>query len=127
LPDIELQPPGAFMAYVPVTSLLLPRLIQMGWGQHWLLFFTCMHPFAEVRKHLRQFLLLQSDDSKRFFFRFYDPRLLQFFLPACTAQEITQFFGPVQCFVMEDAFDPAKLLEFSVTPQGLSGRVQSLV
>lgn len=127
LPEVGLQQPGAFMTYVPVTSLLLPKLIQMGWGQHWLLFFTCMHPFAEVRKHLRQFLLVKSDDNKSFYFRFYDPRLLQLFLPACSPQEITQFFGPVQCFVMEDAFDPSKLLEFSVTPQGLSGRVQSLV
>jgi len=127
LPDVGLPQPGAFMAYIPVTSQLLPRLIQMAWGHHWALFFTCMHPFAEVRKHLRQFLLLKSDDSKSFYFRFYDPRLLQLFLPACSPQEITQFFGPVQCFVMEDAFDPSKLLEFSVTPQGLSGRAQSLV
>jgi hypothetical protein len=127
LPETGALPPGVFMAAVPVTSLLLPRLIQMGWGHHWLLFFTCMHPFLEVRKYLRQFLLMTSDDGKQFYFRYYDPRLLQFFLPACTPQEITQFFGPVQCFVMEDAFDPAKLLEFTVTPAGLSGQVQSLV
>lgn len=119
-------PPAVYLAHVPTNSALLPKLVQEGWGKHWILFFTCMHPFAEIRKHLRQFILLQTDEGKRFFFRYYDPRLLQFFLTSCSTQEITQFFGPIQCMVMEDTFDSGKLLEFSVSPQGLSGRVQVL-
>ena len=31
-------------------------------------------------------------------FRFYDPRILRAFLPACTSDELRSFFGPVQRF-----------------------------
>lgn len=122
----EQMPPGVYLAYIPATSPLLPKLVHDGWSRHWTLFFTCSHPFGEVRKHLRQFLLMQTEEGKKFFFRYYDPRLLQSYLPSCTPQEITQFFGPIQSFFMESAYDPTKLVEFSVTPQGLGGKVMPI-
>jgi pSer/pThr/pTyr-binding forkhead associated (FHA) protein len=118
--------PTVYLVHVPTTSPLLPALIQEGWGKHWIVFFTCQHPFLEIRKHLRQYLCLQTDEGARVFYRFYDPRILQLLLPECGQNEMAQLFGPIQCFLMEDAFDSGKLLEFSVSPQGLSRRVQHL-
>ncbi|MBV6430180.1 MAG: hypothetical protein IANPNBLG_00284 [Bryobacteraceae bacterium] len=120
------MPPGVYLVYLPATSPLLPRLVAEGWGKHWTLFFTCNHPFGEVRQHLRQFLIMQTEEGKRFFFRYYDPRLLQYLLPSCTPHEITQLFGPVQSFFMEDASDASNLIEMTVSPQGLMGKVVKL-
>jgi hypothetical protein len=120
------MPPGVYLVYLPATSPLLPRLVAEGWGKHWTLYFTCNHPFGEVKKHLRQFLIMQTEEGKRFFLRYYDPRLLQYLLPSCSPREITQLFGPIQSFLMEDANDPANLLEMMVSPQGLMGKVVKL-
>lgn len=35
-------------------------------------------------------------------FRYYDPRVLRVFLPTCNKEELTNFFGPIQAFVLED-------------------------
>src|SRR5262249_7471285 len=35
------------------------------------------------------------------YFRFYDPRVLRTFLPACTGAETKRFFGPVGIYLME--------------------------
>jgi pSer/pThr/pTyr-binding forkhead associated (FHA) protein len=122
----EVLPPGAYLTYLPATSQLLPKLVKESWGRNFCVFFTCMHPFSEVRKHLRQLLLLSTEDGRRFFFRYFDPRILQAFLPACSTQELTHFFGPVHAFIVQDSTDPSKLIEFSMTPQGLGGKVMTL-
>ena len=45
-------------------------------------------------------------------FRFYDPRVLRDFLPQCSPEEVTNFFGPVTQFLMADA-SGQKLLRFT--------------
>jgi hypothetical protein len=54
--------------------------------------------FSEIRKHLRGFLLVKNEVGKQFRFRFYDPRVLRTFLPACSADEAKRFFGPIGQF-----------------------------
>lgn len=118
----EALPPSLYLGYVPATSLLLPKLVQESWGKQWCVFFTSMHPFAEVRKHFRQLLLVRTEEGQRFYFRYYDPRILQYTLQQAGLQELTQLFGPVHLFLVQDAADPGRLLEFSMTPQGLGIR-----
>jgi hypothetical protein len=46
-------------------------------------------------------------------FRYYDPRVLEVFLPACSAAQRKEFFGPVQHFYAES--DAGKsVLRYSV-------------
>ncbi len=117
-------PPDIYLAYLPATSPLLPRLVKESWGRHWSLFFTCASPLPDLYRHLRQFLVMQSGEGRWFYFRFYDPRLLQNILPVCSQRELTQFFGPIQTFLMQDAREDNLLLDYSITPQGLGLRTQ---
>lgn len=119
-------PPDVYLTYLPATSPLLPRLVRESWGHHWSLFFTCATPLPELYRHLRQFLVVQSGEGRWFYFRFYDPRLLQTFLPTCSQRELGQFFGPVQSFLLQDLRDDNLLLDYSITPQGLGLRTQRL-
>lgn len=54
--------------------------------------------FEELWKHLRHFTLVSDDARKLYRFRFYDPRVLRAFLPACSQDEAKRFFGPIECF-----------------------------
>lgn len=53
-------------------------------------------PFEATRKHLRRFTLVEDEARRQFRFRFYDPRVLRAFLPACNPDEARRFFGPIQ-------------------------------
>lgn len=55
-----------------------------------------------LRTHLRRFLIVQLPDGERWFFRYYDPRILKFYLENCRADELEIFFGPVRGFGVPD-------------------------
>jgi hypothetical protein len=102
---------------LPAPSPLLETLATRGWGQSWGIYLTCDRPFAEVRKHLRRFLMAELEGGKRVYFRYYDPRVLRVYLPTCNAQESQQFFGPIRGFLLEGETAHA-LLKFTPTGQG---------
>lgn len=81
---------------------LLSRLVQEGWGQSWGIYLTSGRPLAEVRRHLRRFLIVKNDDSEeRLYFRYYDPRVLRVFFPTCSARQRAELFGEVSRFLLE--------------------------
>lgn len=73
----------------------------------------------ELRKHFRTLMMVRGEDRKRYYFRFYDPRVLRVFLPACTADEIRQFFGPITAFYCEGD-GGRELLTFTPGDEGVS-------
>lgn len=81
-------------------------LINDGWGQSWCVYLDSAAPSAEVYRHFRRFLLVRTESGQELYFRFYDPRALRQFLPTCDARQLTDFFGPVRYFLLEDD-DPA--------------------
>jgi Domain of unknown function (DUF4123) len=67
----------------------------------------------EVHRHLRKFLIVQDEDGKKLYFKYYSPRVLRIFLPTCDTQQLAEFFGPIKFFFMEDE-DPNFALKFSL-------------
>ena len=49
------------------------------------------------RTHFRKFVIVDSTEGTRWHSHYYDPRLLEIFLPTCR-EELTEFFGPVRWF-----------------------------
>jgi hypothetical protein len=115
-----------YLVSLPPQSKLLEKLVSKGWGKSWGIYLTCNLPFHEVRRHFRHFLMVNTPDGEQMYFRFYDPRVLRVFLPACSEQEIRYFFGPVSRFVTEDK-KPETLLEFVRRETGMSSYAWSLV
>jgi hypothetical protein len=74
---------------------------EAGFRQSWGLFVTTPIGFDELRRHLRKFNIVYSEDRTPLVFRFYDPRVLRRFLPTCTAEELRRFFGPIDSFLTE--------------------------
>lgn len=90
-----------YLVRIPGESVLLQHLVKEGWGKSWGIYLTCDKPFQDVRKHFRHFLLIRTEDGKELYFRFYDPRVLRVYLPTCTPEDTTLFWGPVQVYLVE--------------------------
>lgn len=98
-----------YLVKLPQGSALLGALIAEGWGEHWGIYLTCTGPLLELRRHLRKFLMVHAEGwENRMYFRFYDPRVFQAFLPTCTAEQLNSFFGPISCFFFQA--DPSQEL-----------------
>lgn len=96
---------------VVIDTDLLEWIVDNLWDDPWGIFIVAPPDLASLRKHFRRFLLVQTEEGKELYFRFYDPRVLSVFLPACTASELDGFFGPVRSFQLVSE-ESDTLLEF---------------
>ena len=97
----ELADFAPYLVKLPAESFLLQSLIEEGWGKSWGVYLTCSKPLKELRRHFRHFLMVKLDDGREVYFRFYDPRVLRTYLPACTSDESVGIFGPVESYLIE--------------------------
>lgn len=86
---------GPYLAEIQKGGKLMPFLIKVGWGRSWGVFLETKMEFAETRKHLRHFLIVDIEGGKRVLFRYYDPRVMRVFLPTCNAEQRKEFFGQI--------------------------------
>jgi len=106
-----------YLVRLQKESKLLEALVKEGWSKSWGIYLTSDADFQEVRRHLRHFLQVKLPSGEQVYFRFYDPRVMRVFLPTCTPEDTTQFFGPIQNYLVEDE-TPEQLLRFVNTGQG---------
>lgn len=99
------------------TSVFFQWILERGWSNSWGIFLISNVDLEELLKHFQQFLLVELEDGKKAYFRFYDPRVLPVFLPTCTPEEIKEFFGPVRIYLSE-ATEPEVFLRFGIGPAG---------
>jgi hypothetical protein len=92
---------GPYLVSLPLDSVFLRCLTEDGWGNNWCIFFTSKASFQAIRRHLRRFLGVKHPDGSQLLFRFYDPRIIRDFLPKCSNDEISNFFGPISSFYIE--------------------------
>jgi len=93
------------------------------WFGHWrtnlgVLFEASASP-RELREHFRTLLIVNGDAGRRFYFRFYDPRVMRSFLPHCKGDEVRRFFGPVRAFYCEGA-GGTELIRFAPDADGVA-------
>ena len=90
-----------YLVRLPGDSRLLEALIAQGWGKHWGIFVVSATDFKTLRKHFRTFLMVNSPEGDRLYFRYYDPRVLRVYLPTCNAEETNFVFGLVAAYLCE--------------------------
>jgi hypothetical protein len=89
-----------------------------GWGAHWGIFLLSPANLRALRDHFREFQTVELPDQRTVLFRYYDPRVLRTFLPACNAAELETFFGPVRTFMVEGD-SPESGLKYSIVAKAL--------
>jgi hypothetical protein len=102
-----------FIFTYPYRDDFAEFIVNDGWGNSWGLWVESNAEFEDFYKHFRRFLMVETEDGQELYFRFYDPRVLRIFLPTCDHEQLTEFFGPVNQFIMEDE-DPAFCILFSL-------------
>ena len=96
--DLAAIAPYLVLALPPVIEWLTSTLWTAPWG----IFAIADADFDTMRTHFRRFLLVDAPDGGKWYFRFYDPRVLARFLPTCDAAQLSEFFGPVASFEWTD-------------------------
>ena len=114
---LKLAQVAPYLVRLQKDSKLLETLVKEGWGKNWGVYLTSPSDLHEVRRHLRHFLQVKLPSGEQVYFRFYDPRVMRVFLPTCTPEDTTQFFGPIQNYLVEDE-NPKKLFRFVNTGKG---------
>lgn len=107
----QLAPFGPWLVKFAPGAALLENLVRDGWGNSWGVYLTCELGLADVRRHLRKFLMAKLPDGRQVYFRYYDPRVLRTYLPTCLPDEMASFFGPVRRYILESP-DADEALEF---------------
>jgi hypothetical protein len=74
------------------------RLFSVGWDSAWGILLAGDVPSRELRRHLRRFLRVRTEQGRIMTFRYYDPRVLRIFLPVLSGTEAAEFFGPIEAF-----------------------------
>jgi hypothetical protein len=79
--------------------------VMNGWGQRRGIFAQVPRGVGlpVLRRHFRKLNMVYGPDASPLLFRYYDPRVMRMFLPACSPEEMRQMFGPVSSYVFEGA------------------------
>ncbi|MGH9946359.1 MAG: DUF4123 domain-containing protein [Pyrinomonadaceae bacterium] len=72
-----------------------------GFGKHWGIFAQSRHSIREMRRHFRSLVTVYDENAKTLTFRFYDPRVLNKFVPMFDAEQLDTFFGTVESYYAE--------------------------
>jgi hypothetical protein len=99
----------------PTTDQFFAR----AWGRAWGILLTCSASSRELRRHLRRFFMVRTEEGRRLLFRYYDPRVLRLYLPSCTPEEVAHFLGPITAMAAEA--DPPDAFHVFRRPEGAGG------
>lgn len=114
----DMQEVAPYLVRLAPDSDFSDWVAEKGWGNHWGVFVLARADLRMLRQHFRRFLMVHTQDARPLYFRYYDPRVLRVYLPACNSEELKKFFGPVAAYVLEDE-KPDKLLRFEVRTDAL--------
>ena len=87
----ELVEVAPYLSRVPIGSPFLSEW-NAGLGDHVGVLIDSAAPPQDVFVHLRVVFVVQDESGQEFFFRYYDPRVLNTYLPTCTPGELREFF-----------------------------------
>jgi Domain of unknown function (DUF4123) len=85
-----------------VDEGLLEWIVKTLWKKPWGIFAVAEHDLMTLRKHFRRFLIVEDPEGQTMYFRYYDPRILEVFLPTSTRDELKTFFGPLKAYAIGD-------------------------
>ena len=96
---------------IQVDEPTLEWMLRTVWNAPCGVFVISKSGLETLRTHFRRFLMVQLPDGERWYFRYYDPRILKVYLENCRTDELDIFYGPVRGFgIMDPESDSVLLL-----------------
>lgn len=90
-----------------------------AWGKSAGIIVETSGSFADVRKHCRTLMIVRGQDQAKYYFRFYDPRVLRTYLPTLAEAEAERFFGLITAVHCEGT-DGAELITYRPGEKGVT-------
>jgi hypothetical protein len=99
----RLEAAAPWLVHLSARSPTTDRLLREGWGKAWgiLAVAPAGISLGQHRLHFKKLLRVQTEEGAVLAFRYYDPRVLNLYLPTCTKQERQTVFGPLHALVAE--------------------------
>ncbi len=96
-----------------------------GWGENWDVYLFAPLFFEDVRKHIRQCMRVRNErDDNYILFRFYDPRVFVDIVSSFSLEQLTDFFGPIEYYLLEH-IDTKQMVRSQLTAQTSEDHVES--
>jgi hypothetical protein len=99
----RLQAAAPYLVHLSAGSPTTNRLLRQGWGKAWgiLTVAAADITLTQQRIHFKKFLRVKTEDGRELAFRYYDPRVLNVYLPTCTTDEFQTVLGPLTALIAE--------------------------
>jgi hypothetical protein len=110
----ELLRSSPYLVEARLGGPLLDRFLERGWADSWGVLLTSTYELDFLIDHLRSIVHARTEEGGKYFFRFYDPRVIRLYLPTCTPRELDDFFGPVKRFLVEGQPGEPDVIEYVV-------------
>lgn len=111
-PDLERAAPC--LLELQASDGITDEILLRGWENAWCVLLQNEGSFHSVRRHLRALLRVRTEDGRFLLFRFYDPRVLNAFLPTCTGEELAVLFGESITAWLSCSSGPTRLNTFTL-------------
>ena len=107
----QLQAAAPYLVALNPSDSFTDRLLELAWGNAGGIFIRSQASMDTLYRHLKTFLRVRDEEGNFLLFRYYDPRVLQVYLPTCTSSELAQVFGSeANMFLLESANGNAMLV-----------------
>ncbi len=94
LPD-DMVHAAPYLVHLSPDSKFADWVLENSIGKHWGIFAQTQRSMTEMRRHFRALHQVYDERGNPMKFRFFDPRVLNKFLPTCNGGELRTFFGEV--------------------------------
>lgn len=100
----RLQAAAPYLVHLAAHSPTTDLLLRHGWGKGWGILAVAPADVSldGLRLHFKKLLRVRTEQGGYLGFRYYDPDVLNVYLPTCTGAEARTFFGPVTRFLAEE-------------------------
>ncbi len=108
-PELEMVAPYV----VRLTTDRIAQIREHLWNDPWGILIEFDGDMMTLRRHLRQYLIVQSPEGRPLYFRFYDPRVLHTFVRSADKKSRAEFFGPMKALIARDT-DPDAFVRYTL-------------
>ncbi len=115
---------GPWLFSFPTPSLFSDWYIANFEKQNWGIIIQSNSDFKSLYIHLKKFLLVKTEEGKKLYFRYYDPRVLPTFLETADESQLETFFGPIDKFIVEN--ENTELQEYKIVQNKLISKKSNL-
>lgn len=101
----RLESAAPYLVHLSAGSRTTNLLLQQGWGKAWGIFAIApVHQtLMRLKLHFKKLVRVRTEDGAVLAFRYYDPQVLEVYLPTCTPEERHVVFGPLDALFAETA------------------------